>query len=166
MSSYSTLAESVGDARATLAATGGLYGWPAADMSAILADVDAAEEDADGWFTSDAEEAQAFWESLHRRWASWNGGLERMDKIGAWLASGHEAATEAVNEDEADDTSTIIGGGLSGTAEDLQAAGATAVTIASDKTTWYILAALAIGFGLWRIAGTGNQALRMYGASR
>ena len=152
MGAYSDLASAAGNARATLASVAGIHGWPAADTAAILADVEAAEAEADGWFTSDQDEAAAFWLALHDRYSYWNGGLANMDKIGAWLGAAGDAGIAASVEADLGSSSTIVIGGLAGTVEDLGTVAKTAGEIGASKTTWYAIAAVAVAFLAWKVS--------------
>ena len=152
MGAYSNLAEAYANARAVIASVAGVHGWPAAETTAILADVDTAEEEANGWFTSDVDEAAAFWLALHERYSYWNGGLGNMDKVGSWIASAGEAGIAESVRVDTQAASTVAIGGLAGTAEDLGTVATTAGEIGSSKTTWYAIGALAVAFMLWKVA--------------
>lgn len=147
MSAYTTLSEAVQTARTVITQRSATSSWPRAALDLALADVAAAEATADGWFTTDEEETAAFWSALHERYASWDGSLDGMDKIGSWLASAGYASQEAAATVEAQSTSAILSDTLAAAGEDVT----TIATTATDNKTLILVGAAILAFVVWKV---------------
>ena len=112
-------------ARDTLQKTGMNHGWPAADLAAMIADVDALEESTQHWYSGDTQEVADFWAGLADVYlTSWKiryANLVNMDKIGVWLSGSIDATISAEESLQAQSFSTVLKDTAALTAEDLAA---------------------------------------------
>lgn len=137
-------------ARDTLEKTAGTHGWPAASLAAMIADVDALEENSQKWYWLDFEEVEFFWAELKyiydTSWAIQYAALGNMNKIGTWLSGSEDATLSAYESSVAQSGVTVIADTFTLTASDIAALPADIVTAAtpSTKTLWILggLAAL------------------------
>jgi len=159
VASYTDLPSAQAAAIATLTAAASTYSWPSAVLTGTMQEVDAAYYAANGWFSSNATECEAFWAHMHSGYAFWDHSQKGMDKIGTWLAAeAHLAESKAATAD-AQSATTIAAGTAAGAAEDAaaiataggQAAGELA-TLAQQPSAWLALAAAVVAFLAWKVA--------------
>ena len=144
-------------------------GWTAEQEESALFDVQAAYDKntgvgatADAIFDTDALElfgsfiftsaptyvseakAKGFWADLYAlakvKWATFPNGSKAIDAI----ASASGAAIVAAEKTTAGLPSTIVAGGVAGTVDDVKKAADATVSVLSDSTFWYGLAAVAV----------------------
>ena len=169
MSAYSNIEEAYASAKTNINTIGTAKAWTRAQIDAALSDAEAAYSENSGFLNSAAsllgnyqvfttfesmskdaeiEQAQKFWTALYQSASTKWGAYPNIKDVLSWIRSASGATATVAEAAQTEKLTNQVIGGVTQTAQDLNDAGEKAVEIATDKTTWYAIGAVATLAGL------------------